>query len=117
VVSCTTWPLYPQGKSPWYPLDSRLGGPQSRSGHSGEEENSQPPLGIEPYTPDRQARNLVFDTQSNLKKDNIMTYSFKRVGNLDNDTRSTATEIRFLRGMEGLTLRNRNGEGGGGTAH
>jgi hypothetical protein len=25
------WPLYPQGKSPWYPLDRRLGGPQSRS--------------------------------------------------------------------------------------
>jgi hypothetical protein len=23
----------PQGKSPWYPLDRRLGGPQSRSGH------------------------------------------------------------------------------------
>jgi hypothetical protein len=30
-------PLYPQGKSPWYPLDGRLGGPQSRSGHGGEE--------------------------------------------------------------------------------
>jgi hypothetical protein len=40
-------PLYPQGKSPWYPLDRRLGGPQSRSGHGGEEENSQPPPGIE----------------------------------------------------------------------
>jgi len=25
--------LYSQGKSPWYPLDRRLGGPQSRSGH------------------------------------------------------------------------------------
>jgi hypothetical protein len=25
--------LYPEGKSPRYPLDSRLGGPQSRSGH------------------------------------------------------------------------------------
>jgi len=29
-------------ESPWYPLDRRLGGPQSRSGHSGgEEKNSQ----------------------------------------------------------------------------
>jgi hypothetical protein len=27
-------PLYPQGKSPWYPLDRRLGGPQSQSGHT-----------------------------------------------------------------------------------
>jgi hypothetical protein len=49
VVSFTPWPLYPQGKSPWYPLNRRLGGPQSRSGHSGgEEKNSQSPPGIEP---------------------------------------------------------------------
>jgi hypothetical protein len=26
VVSFTTRPLYPQGKSPWYPLDRKLGG-------------------------------------------------------------------------------------------
>jgi hypothetical protein len=32
----------PQGKSPWYPLDRRLGGPQSRYGRGGEEKNSQP---------------------------------------------------------------------------
>jgi hypothetical protein len=25
------WPLYPSGKNPWYPLNSRLGGPQSWS--------------------------------------------------------------------------------------
>jgi hypothetical protein len=56
VVSFTPRPLYPQGKSPWYPLDRRLGGPQSRSGRGGEEKNSQPPPGIEPYNPDRPAR-------------------------------------------------------------
>jgi hypothetical protein len=33
----------PPGKRPWYPLDRRLGGPQSRSGRGGEEKNSQPP--------------------------------------------------------------------------
>jgi hypothetical protein len=33
----------PQGKSPCYPMDRRLGGPQSRSGRGGEEKNSQPP--------------------------------------------------------------------------
>jgi hypothetical protein len=27
----------PQGKSPWYPLDRRLDGPQSQSGHSVED--------------------------------------------------------------------------------
>jgi hypothetical protein len=48
VVSFTPRPLYPQRKSPWYPLDRRLGGPQSRSGRGGEEKNSQHPSGIEP---------------------------------------------------------------------
>jgi hypothetical protein len=54
VVSFTPRPLYPQGKSPWYPLN-RLEGPQSRSGREGEEKNSQPPPGIEPSNPDRPA--------------------------------------------------------------
>jgi len=40
--------LYPQEKSPWYPSDRRMGGPQSQSGHGGEEKNSQPLLGLEP---------------------------------------------------------------------
>jgi hypothetical protein len=54
VVSFTIRPLYPQGKTPWYPLDRRLGGHQSRSGRGGEERNSQllpvlePPI-IRPY--------------------------------------------------------------------
>jgi hypothetical protein len=36
VVSFKVQPLYPQRKSPWYPLDRRLGGSQSRSGRCGE---------------------------------------------------------------------------------
>jgi hypothetical protein len=39
--------VHPQGKFPWYSLDSRLGGSQSCSGRDGEEKNSQPPPGIE----------------------------------------------------------------------
>jgi hypothetical protein len=46
-----------QGKSPWYPLDRRLGEPQSRSGRGGEEKNSQSPPEIETQNPDRPARN------------------------------------------------------------
>jgi hypothetical protein len=46
VVSFTPRPLYSQGKRPQCPLDRRLGGPQSRSGHSVEEKNSQPLAGI-----------------------------------------------------------------------
>jgi hypothetical protein len=37
----------PQGKSPWYTLERRMGGTQSRSGRSGEEKNSQPRPEIE----------------------------------------------------------------------
>jgi len=48
VSGFTPRPLYPQGKDTWYPLDRRLGGPQSRSERGGEEKNSQTPPGIEP---------------------------------------------------------------------
>jgi hypothetical protein len=40
-------PALPPGKSPRYPLDRRLGGPQSWSGRGGEEKNSQPQPAIE----------------------------------------------------------------------
>jgi hypothetical protein len=56
VVSFRSRPLYLQGKSPQYPLDRRLGGPQSQSGHGAEEKNSQSPSGIEPRSSDRPAR-------------------------------------------------------------
>jgi hypothetical protein len=36
VDSFTSLPLYPRGKSPRYPLVSRLGGPQNRSGRRGD---------------------------------------------------------------------------------
>jgi hypothetical protein len=39
--------LYPQGKSPWYSLYRRLGGPQKRDGLGAEEKNSQPLPGHE----------------------------------------------------------------------
>jgi hypothetical protein len=45
VVGFTPRPLYPRRGGP---LDGRLGGPQSCSGHGGEERGSQPPPGIEP---------------------------------------------------------------------
>jgi hypothetical protein len=55
VISFTLRPLYHQGKSLRYPLDTMLGGPQGQSGRGGEEKNSQPPQGIEPPNPDRPA--------------------------------------------------------------
>jgi hypothetical protein len=41
-VSFTLLPLYSQGNSQQYPLDRRLDGPQSRSGHYGEDKNLVP---------------------------------------------------------------------------
>jgi hypothetical protein len=38
----------PPGKSSCYPLDGRLVGPHSRSGHDGEEKKCQPLPGFEP---------------------------------------------------------------------
>jgi hypothetical protein len=46
MVNFTPRPLYPR-----HPLDRRLGGHQSRSERGGQEENFQPPPGIEPQTP------------------------------------------------------------------
>jgi hypothetical protein len=46
VVSFTPLPLYPEGKSPWYLFDRKVGGLQSRSGR-GDERNSQPFPGLE----------------------------------------------------------------------
>jgi hypothetical protein len=36
VVTFTPRPLYPWGNHPWYPLNKRLGGPQSLFGRYGE---------------------------------------------------------------------------------
>jgi hypothetical protein len=48
MVNFTPWLLYPQGKSPWYPLDRRLCGTQSWSGCGGEEKNFQSLPGLKP---------------------------------------------------------------------
>jgi len=42
--SFTPRPLYPQGKSLWYPLDKRLGGPQSRFLSLGSKYSPQHPV-------------------------------------------------------------------------
>jgi hypothetical protein len=50
LVSFTPLPLYPQGKSPRYPLNRSLDGPQSRSGRCGEEKIlTLPGLELRPF--------------------------------------------------------------------
>jgi len=56
VVSLTPQPLYAQGESPWYSLDRRLDGLQSRSGLGVEEKYPQPPPGTEPPNPNPPGR-------------------------------------------------------------
>jgi hypothetical protein len=48
VVSYTPRTFYPHGKSPRYPLDRRLVGPQGWSGRGGEHKNAQSLPGLEP---------------------------------------------------------------------
>jgi len=43
--SCFT----PQGKSPWYPLEGKLGGPQSQSGSSGKRKTPSPCWDLNPW--------------------------------------------------------------------
>jgi len=67
VVSFTPRSLYAQEKSPWYPLDRRLGGTKGHSGHGGEEKNSQPLLGLEPPTiQPTQEKKLYWDFKQNF---------------------------------------------------
>jgi hypothetical protein len=58
VFSFTARSLYPRRKSPRYPLDGRLGGPQSRAGRGGEEEKSHHCL-CQELNPSRPARSVV----------------------------------------------------------
>jgi hypothetical protein len=71
VVSFTPWPLYPQGKSLLYPLDRRLGEPQSRSGRGGEEKNSLPTAGnrtLEPQSSSPQPSAIPTELYRNKHK-------------------------------------------------
>jgi hypothetical protein len=59
VVSFTPRPLYLRGKSPWYPLDRRSGGPQSRSGRRGEVKIlATPGLELRPLRPPARSQSL-----------------------------------------------------------
>jgi hypothetical protein len=68
VVSFTPQPLYSQGKSPWYLLDRRLGGPQSWSGRDGAEKNSQPLPGLESPIVQPVAQSYTTDLSRLLEK-------------------------------------------------
>jgi hypothetical protein len=65
MVSFTPLPLYPRGKSPRYPLDRRLGWPQSQSGRRGEEKILGP-SGTRTPTPRSSSRSLRNDIQDML---------------------------------------------------
>jgi hypothetical protein len=53
-----------------------LGGSQSRSGRGGEEKNSQPPLGIETWNPDRPARSPALYRLSYRGSSKLFYFSF-----------------------------------------
>jgi len=50
---------YPWGNSPQYPLDRKLGGPQSWTGYSGKEKNPCPCQGIKPCSSSPQPSHYI----------------------------------------------------------
>jgi hypothetical protein len=60
-------PLYTQGKSSQYPLDRKLSGPQSRSGHGGEEKNYQPLPGLKPLVIQPVVQRYTSESSENIK--------------------------------------------------
>jgi hypothetical protein len=69
-----SWPLHPQGKSPRFPLDRRLGGHQSRSGSGVEEENSQPLPELEPQTIQNVAQRYTTELSRLLSEKSTVKY-------------------------------------------
>jgi hypothetical protein len=59
VATFTPLPFKPQGNGPRYPMDRRLGGPQSRTGRCDDEKNALFPPGIEPQFP-RSSSRLIY---------------------------------------------------------
>jgi hypothetical protein len=56
---------------PWYPLESRLGRPQSRSRRGGEEKNSQSLPGFEPPTIQPVAQRCTTELDQNIQNKNF----------------------------------------------
>jgi hypothetical protein len=76
VVIFTPRPLYSQGKSLWYPLVRRLGGQQIRSGHRGEERNSQPLSGLKLLIIPSIVQHYTAELSRLLNKTNIVLISY-----------------------------------------
>jgi hypothetical protein len=82
--------VLPPGKKPRYPLDRRLGGPQSRSGRGAGQKNSQPLPGLEPpiiqpvaqrYT-DWAIPRLLKGKVKNLKS-SLCSMSWRHIGGME----------------------------------
>jgi hypothetical protein len=69
VVSLTLLLLYSWGKNPQYPLNRKLGGPQTWSGHFGEEKSLLPLLGIEPWIVQAHSLVIILTTLSRYHAD------------------------------------------------
>ena len=64
VVSLSSRPLYPKVNGSHYPLPTRLGRPDSRSGQFGDSKNPLPLLGIKPRFLSRPARSQCLSSES-----------------------------------------------------
>jgi hypothetical protein len=73
--------LYPRGKDPRYPVDKRLGGPQSRSGRRGQKKNPLPLLGIEPRSTSPQSDTILTELPRLLLAFMVHEITWARVHN------------------------------------
>jgi hypothetical protein len=66
---------FTQGRSPWYPIDRRLGGPRSRSVHAVGEKNSHTPPRIELRSSNRPVLYRVILLKHITKKYGIIVWT------------------------------------------
>jgi hypothetical protein len=78
VVSFTPPPFNFRGKSPLYPLDRRLGGPESRSVPCGAQNNLFPLLGIEPLPSSQTLYRLRWSGGTDENYETLLTVVFSK---------------------------------------
>jgi hypothetical protein len=81
VVSFTPGRFTPRERAPWYPLDRKMGGLQSRSGRCGEEKNSQPLQGLEsPMKPVKFSPHIhIFPLRYDLLSTELYRHSIEKL--------------------------------------
>jgi hypothetical protein len=104
VVSFTPRPLYPQGKNPRYPLDRRLGRPQSRSGRGEERKDTEQKDSF------LQKHCIIYENMA-LFTSKLNSGLFSRIRKYikeDEMDEECSTHVRVQKCMQGFSWKSRN---------